>query len=89
MPTEADWNNPELRKYIEPALKGNPKYTTEERLRALNLVQDLAASRTTGTLLAFTVNAAGSPVTNEIVVRRMYDLEKRISYAKEIASIQK
>jgi len=89
MPTEADWNNPELRKYIEPALKGSPKYTTEERLRALNLVQDLAASRTTGTLLAFTINAAGSPVTNEIVVRRMYDLEKRINYAKEIVSIQK
>lgn len=89
MPTEADWNNPELRKYIEPALKGNAKYSTEERLRALNLVQDLAASSTTGTLLAFTINAAGSPVTNEIVVRRMYDLEKRINYAKEIASIQK
>lgn len=89
MPTEADWNHPELRKYIEPALSGNPEYTTEQRLRAMNLIQDLAASRTTGTLLAFTVNAAGSPVTNEIAVRRMYDLEKRIKYAKEIAGIER
>ncbi len=88
MPTEADWNNPELRKYIEPALRGNPKYTTEERLRALNLVQDLAASRATGTIMAFTVNAAGSPATNGVVARRMYDLEKRIQYAKDIASIK-
>ncbi len=88
MPTEADWNNPELRKYIDKALRGSAEYTTEERLRALNLVQDLAASRTTGTILAFTVNAAGSPATNQVVVRRLYDLEKRIRYAKEISSIE-
>lgn len=88
MPTEADWNNPELRKYIDKALRGSAKYTTEERLRALNLVQDLAASRTNGTILAFTINAAGSPATNQVVVRRLYDLEKRIKYAKEISSIQ-
>jgi 4-hydroxybutyryl-CoA dehydratase / vinylacetyl-CoA-Delta-isomerase len=87
MPTEEDWNNPELRKYIDRALKGSAKYTTEERLRALNLVQDLAASRTTGTILGFTINAAGSPATNQVVVRRLYDLEKRIKYAKQLASI--
>jgi 4-hydroxybutyryl-CoA dehydratase/vinylacetyl-CoA-Delta-isomerase len=38
--------------------------------------------------LAFTINAAGSPATNQVVVRRLYDLEKRIKYAKEISSIQ-
>jgi 4-hydroxybutyryl-CoA dehydratase/vinylacetyl-CoA-Delta-isomerase len=87
MPTEEDWNNPELRPYIDQALRGSVKYTTEERLRALNLVQDLAASRTTGTILGFTINAAGSPATNQVVVRRLYDLQKRIDYAKQIASI--
>jgi len=54
----------------------------------LNLVQDLAASRTTGTILAFTINAAGSPATDQVVVRRFYDLEERIKHAKEISSIQ-
>jgi len=87
MPTEADWNHPELRKYIEAGLKGSANFTTEERLRVMNLVQDLAASRLTGTILGFTINAAGSPVTNKIVVQRMYDLEKRIKIAKEIARI--
>lgn len=87
MPTEADWNNPELRKYIDRSLGGSAKYTTEERLRVLNLVQDLAASRTTGTILGFTVNAAGSPTTNQVAVRKLYDLEKRIDIAKEIAAI--
>ena len=50
MPTEADWNNPELRTYIEEALPGNAKYTVEERLKVMSLAQDLAASRMTGTL---------------------------------------
>ncbi|MCP4120205.1 MAG: hypothetical protein GY751_00440 [Bacteroidetes bacterium] len=88
MPTEADWNNPELRKYIEQSLKGSDQYTTEERLRALNLVQDLAASRTTGTILGYTINAAGSPATNKVVVNNLYDLEKQLNSAKEIASIR-
>ncbi|ACL04229.1 Vinylacetyl-CoA Delta-isomerase [Desulfatibacillum aliphaticivorans] len=88
MPTEADWNNPELRKYMDKALRGNPKYTTEERLRAMHLIQDLAASRAAGTIMAFTINAAGSPATNQVVVRRAYDLDKQIRYAKELASIK-
>lgn len=88
MPTEADWNHPELRKYIKPALRGNPRYTTEERLRAMHLVQDLAASRATGTIFGFTVNAAGSPPTNEVVMKRIYDLDRRVQYAKEISGIK-
>lgn len=87
MPTEADWRNPELRGHIEEALAGSAKYTVEERLRVMHLAQELAASRLTGTLLGFTINAAGSPVTNRIVVRNHYDLEGKIRIAGELAGI--
>jgi len=87
MPTEADWDNPELRVYIEEGLRGNRNYSTEDRLRAFNLAQDLAASRLTGTLLGFTINAAGSPETNKVAVQHLYDFEKRKKIAKEIAGI--
>jgi 4-hydroxybutyryl-CoA dehydratase/vinylacetyl-CoA-Delta-isomerase len=87
MPTEADWNNLELREYIEEALPANPKYTVEERLKVMNLAQDLAASRLTGSLLGFTINAAGGPATNKVVVQNMYDLDEKIQIAKEIAGI--
>ena len=87
MPTEADWQNPALRPYIERHLAAGPGYSTEDRLRALNLCQDLAASRLTGTILGFTVNAAGSPETNRLVARVMYDLESRINMAKDLAGI--
>jgi 4-hydroxybutyryl-CoA dehydratase/vinylacetyl-CoA-Delta-isomerase len=87
MPTEADWNHPELRKYIEQGLKGSPRFETEERLKIMNLAQDLAASRLTGTILGFTINASGSPFTNKIVAWNTYDLEKRIKIAKEIIGL--
>jgi 4-hydroxybutyryl-CoA dehydratase/vinylacetyl-CoA-Delta-isomerase len=38
--------------------------------------------------MGFTINAAGSPVTNQIVVRNLYDLEKRIQVAKEIVGLR-
>ena len=47
----------------------------------------LPYSRLTGTLFGFTINAAGSPVTNKIVVNRMYDLESRINIARQIAGV--
>jgi aromatic ring hydroxylase len=79
---------PRLQLHIQESLQGSPEYTTEERLRVLNLAQDLAASRLTGTLMGFTINAAGSPVTNAIVVRNLYALQKRKQVAKEIAGIK-
>jgi 4-hydroxybutyryl-CoA dehydratase/vinylacetyl-CoA-Delta-isomerase len=89
MPTEADWENPELREYIEEGLRGSSDFSTEDRLRVMNLAQDLAASRLTGTLLGFTINAAGSPDTNKIITRRLYDLEGAKEIAGEIAGISR
>ncbi|MFH1135993.1 MAG: 4-hydroxyphenylacetate 3-hydroxylase N-terminal domain-containing protein [Pseudomonadota bacterium] len=87
MPTEDDWQNPDLRKYLETHLRGGAGFSTEERLRVLNLVQDLAASRLTGTILGFSINAAGSPATNKVVVHGLYDLEKRKNIARKIAGL--
>ncbi len=88
MPTEADWSNPYLRPYIEEELRGSSRYSTEYRLRVMSLVQDLAASRLTGTMFGFTIKAAGWPATNAVVVRGIYDLEGRVRLAKRIAGLQ-
>ena len=72
---------------MEEALPGNSKYTVEERLKVMGLAQDLAASRLTGTLLGFTINAAGGPATNKVVVQGLYDLVEKVQIAKEIAGI--
>ncbi len=89
MPTETDYKNPELKKYMDTYLQGGQAYTTEERLRALNLCQEVCASNFTGYMLGWAINAAGSPQTNEMAVRAAYDLEKRVRIAKGYAKITK
>ena len=88
MPTEADYQNPKLKPILETYLAGSDKYNAEERIRALFLAQEVAASKFTGYFLGWAVNASGSPRTGEIVVWSEYDLQKRVDTAKKWAKIQ-
>lgn len=87
MPTEKDYRNPKLKKLLDFTLAGNEKYTTEERMRALYLCRELAATEFTGYYMGWGVNASGSPHTGDILVRALYDLDYRIGIAKEWAGI--
>jgi len=51
------------------------------------LGRDLAASNLCGSIMGFTINAAGSPVTKKIAVSRNYNLEDMEDIAKKIAGI--
>jgi len=72
---------------IDLHLRGIKDYTTEQRLRMLELGRNLAASNLCGSIMGFTINAAGSPVTNKIAVSRKCNLEEMEGIAKEIAGI--
>jgi 4-hydroxybutyryl-CoA dehydratase/vinylacetyl-CoA-Delta-isomerase len=87
MPTENDYRNPKLKALIDTYLSGNAKYTTEERLRVLYLAQEIAASTFTGYFLGWAINASGSPMTGDVLVRELYDLKKRVDIAKGWAKI--
>lgn len=89
MPTAKDYENPKLKELMDYALAGNDKYTTEERIRALWLCREIAASEFTGYFMGWAVNASGSPHTGDLLVRAMYDLDYRIGIAKEWAGIGK
>ncbi len=87
MPVEADYRNPVTKEWMDSYLFGNAKYTTEERLRALYLAQEIGSSKFTGYYIGWGVNAAGSPAACEIFVRNHYDLKKSLQLAKEWAKI--
>ncbi len=87
MPTEADFRNPETREWLDTYLAGSEKYSTEDRLRVLYLAQEIASSNFTGYFLGWAINAAGSPITGEIAVRELYDLQKRVDIAKKWANV--
>jgi len=87
MPTEDDYRNPEIKRWMNEFLSGKEGYSTEERLRVLYLAQELAGSKLTGNFLGWAVNASGSPITGEILTREHYDLEKRVGIAKRWAGL--
>ena len=87
MPTARDYQIPELKKLMDFALAGNEKYSSEERVRALYLCREIAATEFTGYFMGWAVNASGSPYTGDLLVRALYDLDYRISIAKEWAGI--
>lgn len=87
MPTEKDYRNPKLKRLLDFTLAGNKKYTPEERIRALYLCRELAATEYTGYYMGWGVNASGSPHTGYILVKSLYDLNYRIGIAKEWAGI--
>lgn len=87
MPTEKDYRDPRLKKLLDFTLAGNPKYTTEERMRALYLCRELAATEFTGYYMGWGVNASGSPYTGQILVRSLYDFDYRMGIAREWAGI--
>ena len=89
MPTEADYQNPKIKDWMDTYLVGSDKYTAQERIRTLYLAQEIAASKFTGYFLGWSINASGSPITGEIVVRSLYDLKKRVDIAKKWAKIDK
>lgn len=72
---------------MDYAFSGDQKYTSEERLRALYLCRELAATEFTGYYMGWGVNASGSPHAGYILIRSLYDLEYRISIAKEWAGL--
>ena len=87
MPEESDYGNPKLKEWIDTYLVGTEKYTTEERLRVLYLAQEIAATSFTGYFLGWAINASGSPMTGDVFVRSLYDLQKRTDIAKKWAGI--
>lgn len=87
MPTEKDYRNPKLKKLLDFTLAGNERYTTQERMRALYLCRELAATEFTGYYMGGGVNASGSPHTGQILVRSLYDLDYRMGIAKQWAGM--
>ena len=72
MPSLKDWENPETRPYMEKYLGGDAKYPTEDRIRAIDMVNQLS-SAFQGTL---SIHAEGSLASQRMMVYRQADWER-------------
>jgi 4-hydroxybutyryl-CoA dehydratase/vinylacetyl-CoA-Delta-isomerase len=83
LPSEKDFNHPELGKYVRKYFAGKADYPTEERYRMARLIENM----TGGTALVESMHGAGSPQAQRIMLLRMGNLPHKIKLAKKLAGI--
>jgi 4-hydroxybutyryl-CoA dehydratase/vinylacetyl-CoA-Delta-isomerase len=83
LPADKDLRSPEIGKYVEKYLKSIDGVSTENRMKALRLVENL----TGGTALIESMHGAGSPQSQRIMYQRLGKLDAKMKMAKKIAKI--
>lgn len=82
-PSEMDWKDPKVGKYVDKYLKGVEEIPTETRLRLLRLIEGM----TCGTALVESMHGAGSPQAQRIMIERQANLERKKRLAEKLAKI--
>ncbi|MHB8618529.1 MAG: 4-hydroxyphenylacetate 3-hydroxylase C-terminal domain-containing protein [Chloroflexota bacterium] len=87
-PGQEDFDSAELGPYLRKYLAGKEPYPAEERMRMMNLVQDLTASDFAGYQAVLAIHAEGSIEAEKLAILREYDLHPALAYAQRLAGIQ-
>ena len=86
-PSEADFRDPKLGPVIEKYLKGVPGVSTENRLRILRLIENLALGTAAVGYRTESMHGAGSPQAQRIMIARQGNLQHKKELAKALAHI--
>lgn len=87
-PSEKDFRDPKLGKYVEKYLKGVEGVSTENRLRILRLIENLALGTAAVGYRTESMHGAGSPQAQRIMIARQGNLGMKKELAKKIAHIK-
>ena len=87
MPSEKDYNTPELRPYIEKYLRGVDGVSTENRMRVLRLIENITLGTAAVGYRTESMHGAGSPQAQRIMIARQSNLAPKKELAKTIAHI--
>jgi len=87
-PSEADFRNPKLGPIIDKYLRGVENVSTENRLRILRLIENLALGTAAVGYRTESMHGAGSPQAQRIMIARQGNLAHKKELAKAIAHIK-
>lgn len=87
-PSEKDFRDEKLGPFIEKYLKGADGVSTENRLRIMRLIENLALGTAAVGYRTESMHGAGSPQAQRIMIARQGNLEHKKSLAKAIAHIE-
>ena len=87
-PSEKDLNDPKLGPVIKKYLQGVATVSTENRLRILRLIENLALGTAAVGYRTESMHGAGSPQAQRIMIARQGNLAMKKELAKAIAHIE-
>jgi len=85
IPSDKDFENPEIGPLLEKYLKGAENVSTENRIRMFRLIEKLAFESRD---IVSNIHGAGSPETHRMTVLRNANIEEKKSFAKKLAGIK-
>lgn len=88
MPSEKDLRHPEIGPIVDKYFRGINTVSTENRMRILRLVENLALGTAAVGYRTESMHGAGSPQAQRIVIARQANLEQKKALAKAIAGIK-
>lgn len=84
LPSEKDFRNPEVGKYIEKYFKGKTGTLTRDRMHMVRLIENMAV----GAGLPEALHGAGSPMAQKMMIQRRANLEGKKELAEVITGIK-
>lgn len=87
-PSEADLRDPKLGPMIEKYFRGSTSASTEDRLRVMRLIENLALGTAAVGYRTESMHGAGSPQAQRIMIARQGNLEHKKELAKAIAHVK-
>ncbi|HEY8804077.1 MAG TPA: 4-hydroxyphenylacetate 3-hydroxylase C-terminal domain-containing protein, partial [Clostridium sp.] len=88
MPADKDFKDPITGPYLEKYLKGVASVSTENRMRILRLIENLALGTAAVGYRTESMHGAGSPQAQRIMIARQGNLAHKKTLAKVIARIK-
>jgi 4-hydroxybutyryl-CoA dehydratase/vinylacetyl-CoA-Delta-isomerase len=83
MPSEFDFRDPAVGKWVEKYMKGVSDVPAETRMRLIRLIDAM----TCGTALSESMHGAGSPQAQKIMIERRGSLERKKKLAEKLAKV--
>jgi 4-hydroxybutyryl-CoA dehydratase/vinylacetyl-CoA-Delta-isomerase len=87
LPSEKDFNHPEVGPLLKKYLVGSAEYPTEHRQRLLRLIENLTMGTGAVAYLTESMHGAGSPMAQKIMLRRLAEFDQKEALAKRLAGI--
>jgi 4-hydroxybutyryl-CoA dehydratase/vinylacetyl-CoA-Delta-isomerase len=88
LPSEQDFENPEIGPLLKKFLKGKADVDTEDRVRMLRLIENMTLGRNAVGYLTESMHGAGSPQAQRIQIARQMKLGEKKDMAKRLAGIE-